>query len=163
MKERLRFLVALALGALFLWSGLVKVKDPLSFAEAVRHFRIVGDPVAPALAHFLPWLEIFAGLAVMTERWRRAGAAWLTLLLLGFTLAVLSAWARGLDIACGCFGESEAMNYPLKLAQNLALVAASLWLWWRPGGRVERDESPEINSCDGKPPGSGPCGGESAG
>lgn len=133
MKDRIPLLVSLAFGALFLWSGIAKVKDPISFAEAVRNFRIVGDPVAPALAHFLPWLEIFAGFAVMWDRTRQGAAALLTLLLLGFTLAVASAWARGLDIVCGCFGGGGTVDYPAKIAQNLALAAAGAWLWWKAG------------------------------
>lgn len=130
MKSWIVLLLSLAFGALFVWSGIGKIKDPLSFAEAVRNFRLVGDPIAPALAHFLPWLEVFAGLAVMAERTRQGAAALLTLLTLGFTVAVASAWVRGLDIACGCFGATEAMNYPEKVAQNLALIAVGGYLWW---------------------------------
>jgi len=130
MKSWLVFLASLAFGALFLWSGIAKVKDPISFAEAVRNFRIVGDPIAPALAHFLPWLEIFAGLAVMWDRTRQGAAALLTLLLLGFTLAIATAWARGLDIACGCFGDEEVMNYPVKVAENAGLILWGAALWW---------------------------------
>jgi hypothetical protein len=74
MKGRLVFLASLAFGALFLWSGIAKIKDPISFAEAIRNYRIVGDPIAPALAHFLPWLEVFAGFAVMWERMRQGAA-----------------------------------------------------------------------------------------
>ncbi len=137
-------LASLAFGALFVWSGIAKVKNPISFAEAVRNFRIVGDPVAPALAHFLPWLEVFAGLGAMWERTRQGAVALLTLLLLGFTVAVASAWVRGLDISCGCFGSAEAMNYPVKIAQNLGLVAVGIWLWWAarrdaPSGRSRED------------------------
>ncbi|MCB1203121.1 MAG: DoxX family membrane protein, partial [Verrucomicrobiae bacterium] len=70
MKSWLVFFASLAFGALFLWSGILKIKDPISFADAIRNFRLVGDPITPALAHFLPWLEVFAGLAVMIDRTR---------------------------------------------------------------------------------------------
>jgi putative oxidoreductase len=130
MKRWLVFIASLAFGALFLWSGVAKVKDPVSFAEAIRHFRLVGDPVAPALAHFLPWLEIFAGIAVMWDRTRQAGALLLTLLLLGFTGAVVIAWVRGLDITCGCFGGEESMNYRVKVAQNLGLIVWGAMLFF---------------------------------
>lgn len=133
MKSWLLFFASLAFGALFLWSGVMKVKDPVSFAEAIRNFRIVGDPVAPALAHFLPWLEVFAGIGVMWDRTRQGAAALLTLLLLGFTGAVVIAWIRGLDIACGCFGGEESMNYPVKVAQNLGLLLWGAGLWWNSG------------------------------
>lgn len=129
MKAKAVFVAALLLGALFLWSGIAKIKDPLSFADAIRNFRIVGDPVAPALALLLPWIEVFAGAAVMWDRTRQGAAALLTLLLLGLTLAVASAWARGLDIACGCFGGDETMNYPIKIIQNLGIAAIAAWLW----------------------------------
>jgi putative oxidoreductase len=124
MKRWLVFFASLGFGALFLWSGVAKVKDPVSFAEAIRNFRLVGDPIAPALAHFIPWLEIFAGAAVMCDRTRQGASALLTLLLLGLTGAVVSAWIRGLDIACGCFGGEESIDYPVKVAQNFGLI---LW------------------------------------
>lgn len=130
MKRRLVFFASLAFGALFLWSGIAKIKDPISFAEAIRNFRLVGDPIAPGLAHFLPWLEVCAGLAVMWDRIREGAAALLTLLMLGFTLALAIAWARGMEIACGCFGGEELTNYPVKIAQNFGLIAWGAGLWW---------------------------------
>jgi uncharacterized membrane protein YphA (DoxX/SURF4 family) len=135
MKAAITFVLSLAFGALFIWSGIGKVKDPMSFADAIRNYRIVGDPIAPALAHFIPWLEIFAGLGTMIERTRQGAVALLTLLVLIFTLGIISAWLRGLDIACGCFGSEEAMDYPVKVVQNLVLIAWGGFLWWRSGKR----------------------------
>lgn len=137
MKATIVFVLSLAFGALFLWSGIGKVKDPISFADAIRNYRIVGDPIAPALAHFIPWLEIFAGLGIMLQRTRQGAAALLTLLLLVFTVGIISAWIRGLDIACGCFGSEEPMDYPAKIAQNLVLAAVGAWILWE--GRVRTE------------------------
>lgn len=134
MMKALNFVIALSFGSLFLWSGIGKVKDPISFAEAVRNYRIIGDPFAAAAALFIPWLEIFSGIAVMWDRMRQGAAALLTLLLLGFSTAIISAWIRGLDITCGCFGGQETMNYPVKIAQNLGLILAGVWLWWSSRG-----------------------------
>jgi putative oxidoreductase len=140
MKERrLLLLASLGFGAVFLWSGVAKVKDPLTFAESIRNFRLVGDPFVAAFAHFLPWLEIFAGVAVMWDRLRLAAAAILTLLLVVFTLAIVLAWARGLEIACGCFGGEEITNYPVKLAQNLGLIAWGALLWRASAPRRRQD------------------------
>ncbi len=60
----------------------------------------------------------------MWDRTRQGASVVLTLLLLGLTGAVVIAWIRGLDIACGCFGGEESINYPVKVAQNLGLI---LW------------------------------------
>ncbi|MEX2580450.1 MAG: MauE/DoxX family redox-associated membrane protein [Verrucomicrobiales bacterium] len=125
------FLLRLAFGAVFIWSGIAKLKDPISFAEAVRNFQIVGDPFAPALALFIPWVEVFAGVGVMSDRFVRGGAAILAASLIVFIGAMAIAWARGLDISCGCFGGSGEIDYPVKIAQNLALTAIAAFLWWK--------------------------------
>lgn len=143
------FLVALAFGALFLWSGVAKIKDPVSFAEAVRNYRLIGDPFAAAAALFIPWLEVFAGIGVMTDKFRKGGAAILTVSLIAFTGAIVIAWLRGLDITCGCFGDETPMNYPVKVAQNLGLILAGTFLWWfAPKG--QSDGSGDRNGGEGR-------------
>lgn len=125
------FLLRLGFGAVFLWSGILKLKDPISFADAVRNFQIIGDPFAAAAALFIPWLEIFAGIGVMWERLVRGSAAILTGSVTVFTVAIAIAWARGLDISCGCFGGTGEMNYPVKVTQNILLIAIGAFLWWK--------------------------------
>jgi len=125
------FAFLLAFGGLFLYSGVVKLIDPITFADDVRNYRLVGDPFAAALALFIPWLEVAAGIAVMAQRFARGGAFVLVACLFAFTGAIAIAWARGLDITCGCFGSGEPVNYPVKIAQNFVLLAAGIWIWWR--------------------------------
>ncbi len=132
------FTLRLAFGAFFLLSGIIKLKDPILFAEAVRNYRIIGDPIAPAMALFLPWVEVVAGIAVMSDRFARGGAFILTGSMMVFTLAIAISWARGLDLTCGCFGGNEEMNYPVKLAQNLGLIVLGFFLW----RRAEREALP---------------------
>lgn len=119
----LTLILRLLFGAVFLWSGIAKLKDPIGFADAVRNFQIVGDPIATALALFIPWVEIVCGIAAMIGlRFSREGIVVLLVSLLVFTAGIVAAWVRGLDISCGCFGGSdEAMNYPVKIMQNLVL------------------------------------------
>lgn len=124
------FIIALAFGALFLWSGVAKIKDPVAFAEAVRNYRLIGDPYAAVAALFIPWVEVFAAIGVMTDRFRKGSAAILSISLIVFTTAIVIAWARGLDITCGCFGDETPMNYPVKVAQNIGLIAVGALLWW---------------------------------
>ena len=129
-KHTLWFVLRLAFGALFLWSGIAKLKDPIAFADAVRHFQIVGDPIAPGLALLIPWVEIFAGIAVMWDRFARGGSFILVASLFFFTGAIAMAWMRGLDISCGCFGGDGQINYPVKVAQNIGLLALGISIWW---------------------------------
>jgi uncharacterized membrane protein YphA (DoxX/SURF4 family) len=124
-------IVTLVFGALFIWSGIAKLKDPMTFADAVRNFRIVGDPIAPAVALFLPWLEVFAGIALMSGKFAKGGAFILLASMVFFTAAIGISWIRGLDITCGCFGDNEIVNYPVKMTQNVVLLAVGFAIWWR--------------------------------
>ncbi len=115
-------------GSLFLWSGIAKIKQPLAFADAVRNFDLVGDPLAPALAILIPCLEITAGLFALLGLFWRGAVAILTASLLLFSAALVVAWGRGLDVSCGCFGGGGAINYPLALGRNALLIATGLFL-----------------------------------
>lgn len=87
--------------------------------------------VVIVIAIYLPWLEVIAGLALLGP-WLRLGALTLcgamTLVFLG---ALSSAWARGLDISCGCFGrETNATDFPSVIGRDLALLAAIGVAFW---------------------------------
>ena len=127
----LLFVIRLGYGALFIWSGIAKLKDPISFADAVRNFQIVGDPFAAAAALFIPWVEVFAGIGIMWDRLVRGSAAVLAGSVAVFTVAIVIAWTRGLDISCGCFGGTGEIDYPVKVAQNVVLIAAGCFFWWK--------------------------------
>lgn len=131
MKLRhLIFVVQFLFGVLWLWTGLLKLKDPIAFSDAIRNYRLIGDPLIAAAALALPWLEIVCGVCLMGNWLARGSLSLLWGSLLVFTAAIALAWARGLDIACGCFGFSEdSVNYPIKLAQNFALLLLGGWLW----------------------------------
>ena len=124
-----RFVLGLLLGAFFIYAGGEKLLDPAAFQMNIVGFQIVSLPIAGALALYLPWLEILAGVGLI---FRKPGSSVLLILLVAiFTFSIASAWARGLNIDCGCFGSSESTtNYPLALLRNTALLAAlGTWLW----------------------------------
>ncbi len=69
----LRLLLHFFFGGVFVYAGILKVADPMSFLDDIRSFDLLGDPWAAWLAMGLPWLEIFAGLAVMSGLLRSGG------------------------------------------------------------------------------------------
>lgn len=119
--------IRLLVGAVFLYAGVLKAWDTQEFAREIRHYDLIPWPDAILLlAVYLPWLEIFAGLAVVARRCYLGALAAILGMMLIFTGALTSAWARGLDISCGCFGrtkESIRTNFPSLLARDLALLA----------------------------------------
>lgn len=126
----------LVLAAVFLYAGVLKALDPQEFLLDVRSFQMLRDPWAAVLALGLPWLEIFCGVALLLGGWTRGACLVLGVLLLAFAVAFVQAWARGLDVTCGCFGKTENKT---DFAQSLAIDAALLGLtglvWWGRKGR----------------------------
>lgn len=118
-------LLRLAVGGVFIWAGAVKAMDPARFAADVENFRLLPHPLACAVGVYLPWLEIFCGLALVTGFLRRGATLLLATMLVFFLIALGSAWARGLDTACGCFGPSIGKSRPwISMAFDFALLAA---------------------------------------
>ena len=131
-------LTEIGIGAVFIFAGAIKACDPAAFANDIHHYRITPWMVSVAVALYLPWLEILCGLCLAVRRFE-AGATGVALgLMTVFTIALLSAWVRGLDIACGCFGPSGAKtDYPFALARDAGLIAVLLFVastkWKRKG------------------------------
>lgn len=126
----LQRILHLLFGGVFVYAGIMKAWDPMVFLEDVRSFALLPDPYAALLAMFLPWLEVFAGLAVIVGALRKAGLVVLNLSLLMFLAAIAMAWVRGTDIRCGCFGGSgdASSNYIELVIRDLVLLALGFWL-----------------------------------
>jgi uncharacterized membrane protein YphA (DoxX/SURF4 family) len=116
----------IVIGVLFVWSALAKLGDLGSFATEVHNFRIVPVATENLLALTLPWIELIAALALILNVRARAGAAVITALLGVFTLGVVAAVVRGLDIECGCFGTSHASRVGLrKILENVGMLVVA--------------------------------------
>ena len=117
----LRWVVA----GVFLYAGTLKALDPAYFATQVDHYRFLPYALSCAVGVYLPWLEILAGAALALGIHRAGASLLLGGMLVVFFIALTSAWARGLDIACGCFGHTASKSsYPLSLVIDAALFAA---------------------------------------
>jgi putative oxidoreductase len=116
--------------AVFIYAGVLKMLDPAQFAHDINNYRILPWTPSVVLAFYLPWLEIFCGLALIARFLYRGALSILSVLIVVFTLATIAAKVRGLDITCGCFGHaSQHWSLPAHLATNLAILAGLLALW----------------------------------
>jgi uncharacterized membrane protein YphA (DoxX/SURF4 family) len=123
-------------GGVFLVAGVLKVLDPAHFAAGIDHFRLLPYYAAAPLALYLPWLEIICGLAVFVGAWRRSALVLLFALNVIFIAAITSAWRRGLDIRCGCFGAASKAPLAYDLVFDVVLCGVLFWLL-RAEGRPE--------------------------
>jgi putative oxidoreductase len=125
-------IVDLIVGGLFIYAGVLKALDPISFGIDIDNYKILPWPVSVRLAFYLPWLEILAGLAVISRRFYQGGLSILAALTSVFIIASIVAKARGLDVTCGCFGHaSKYFSFAGHLALDFVLLAAFIILLWR--------------------------------
>lgn len=79
------------------------------------------------VAFVVPWLEVIAGVTLLLCVWRREARWIIAAMLVAFTVAKLYAYARGLQIECGCGGNLAFLKHLFDLPQgiltNLVLVA----------------------------------------
>lgn len=120
--------IRLVLAAVLAWAGALKVQDPAAFAGSIMNFRIVPWPAAAALAHYLPWLELLVACALFFPRRTRRGALLAaTVVFAGFAVLWAVTWARGLDVACGCFGGEGRASASWALVRVTVLAAMAAW------------------------------------
>ena len=114
----------------------LSLASPAEFASDIDNFKLLPWPVSVALAFYLPWLEIFCALGVAFRFLYRGALSILTVSIVAFTLGIIAAKVRGLDITCGCFGHaSQHWSFPSHLATNLAILAGLLVLLFKATSR----------------------------
>ena len=125
--------LAVLAGAVFVYAGVLKLLDPLRFASDISNYQILPWSVAVRLAFYLPWLEVLCGLALIFQR-LFAGALFLTSgLMLIFIGATVSAKARGINVACGCFGSASGnLSFSWHLVLDVCLLGVLVLLWFWP-------------------------------
>jgi putative oxidoreductase len=128
-NRKILLVFRLVVGGIFIYAGVTKAVDPLGFAQNIRNYRVVGQNLSFLTGLILPWLEIFAGLLVVSGVMRRAGALLAFLMLAFFIVLTAVTMARGLDVDCGCFGavsRKAGLGLILEDAALLYMAAAVL-------------------------------------
>lgn len=137
MKQALPLVVftwsaRLVVAAVFAIAALPKIQDPIAFAASIYGYQVIDGALVSWTAIILPWLELTIAIGLLVPAIRRASGACIALLLVLFIGLHASAWQRGLDISCGCFGSQTepTTDYSLLFLRNLALLAATAWVLW---------------------------------
>jgi hypothetical protein len=129
IKTFLLHTTRVGLGALFIYAGFLKALDPAQLLTDIEGYRLVPYTLGVAVSLYLPYLEIFAGLAIVFKRLYLGGLVLVGSLMGVFTLALASAWYRGLNISCGCFGKALPIaDYRVYILRDILLVMVPLLL-----------------------------------
>lgn len=127
MRKMLRnkyflLLLRLIVGGVFIWAAVTKIADPLTFAQDVRNYRLVGQTLSFLTALILPWIELIAGICLIIGVFPRSSALLISGLLTFFILLVAITIIRGIDVECGCFGTFS------RKADLWLILEDSVWL-----------------------------------
>jgi hypothetical protein len=130
----------MALGHIFSWSALGKIKGFSQFASAIRGFRILPDSWASITASIFLAAEIASVLLFAVGGPALLAAFIFTgALLIVYCAALLSVLVRGLRAACNCFGLSKETAGKRDILRNLLLILCAaggiLLVLFAPGSR----------------------------
>lgn len=126
-KKYFILIIRLGLAFFFIYAAHSKIINASQFAAAIRAYDILPVSLSALPAVFLPWIELFAAIFLMVGLYTRSAAGILFSLMLAFTIMVLIALFRGLEIDCGC-GASlagiEKVSW-LKVFENILILACA--------------------------------------
>jgi uncharacterized membrane protein YphA (DoxX/SURF4 family) len=137
MWSWLALLARLGVGGVWIVAGALKLPDPAASVRAVRAYDLLPESVVPTVGHLLPLVEVLVGILLVAGLFTRPAAAVSFVLLGAFVFGISWAWAQGLQIECGCFGdggasEGASAKYPGDIARDVGLAVLSAYLVRRP-------------------------------
>lgn len=131
----------LLLAGLFLYAAWPKLLDPADFARSITNYKVslpvIGQNYVYLTAMFLPALEAVAAICLFLPKLKRGAALVFVFLLTLFTVLIFQAVMRGLNIDCGCFGNSAAAAALAtkvgwsKIFENLGWLAMAIFIYMR--------------------------------
>jgi len=106
------FLTALriVLGIVFIYASAGKLFNTEEFAKAILRYEFLPIYFVNLMAIIMPWVEFFTGILLITGIFKKASSLLASISLVVFLIALTSAFARGLDISCGCFSLEETSS-----------------------------------------------------
>jgi uncharacterized membrane protein YphA (DoxX/SURF4 family) len=141
----LTLLARLILGGVLIAAGALKVGNLQKSAMAVRAYELLPVWMANLFGYALPWIEIGIGLLLVLGALVKINGLLGALIMLAFIIAIAQAWARGLSIDCGCFGDGGAVDpedtkYLSTIIRDIGLLGLGVFLYFYPKGRFALDK-----------------------
>lgn len=141
MKKYVDLFCRYFVGGLLIFSGLVKLNDPIGTQiKMEEYFEVFASDFSSFFHHFIPWaleiglfmiiLEIVLGIAILLF-WRMNLTVWITLLMMLFFtfLTFYSAYFNKVT-DCGCFGDFIKLTPWTSFSKDIVLDIFILHLFW---------------------------------
>ena len=126
MKNKLKRIIQVIAGIIFIASGTMKAIDSQSFANLIAAY---GFDWAGGIAPVISSVEIILGLCLILDIRPKTTAAAATLITLLFTIVFSYAFFhRGIE-DCGCMGSFIRVSPYISFSRNIVLIIGCFWIW----------------------------------
>lgn len=123
----------------YIWiaAGVEKLNKHFTMTQTIEAYQIFTPEWSHYLAYLIGPLEIAGGVLLLLGLFMRPAVKVGIIVLVLFMIGIGQAWARGLDIDCGCFevdpaNTDQVMDYVKTLGRDLFYLVLMVWIWVRP-------------------------------
>jgi uncharacterized membrane protein YphA (DoxX/SURF4 family) len=146
-------LARLTLGGVLFAAGYLKVGKADESQMAVRAYEMLPISIANMLGLILPFVEVVIGALLILGALTRVMAALGGFTMVLFIIAIAQAWARGLNIDCGCFGGGGAVEpgqtkYLQEILRDTGLAFLAAYLIRYPSTKFSLDKNQDSKSSE---------------
>lgn len=131
------FAARMILAAVWIWSGVTKIGNKVETVQSIEGYEIFTTQWSMYLAEIIVPAEIAGGLLLILGAFPMFAGWTSALVLMLFVIGISQAWARGLVIDCGCFGDVQmtddvVKNYAIAIVRDIVLIAMSFAVAYGP-------------------------------
>lgn len=124
-----QIVLRLIVGGVFVYASMDKLMNQEAFARAIYNYKFLPDVFINVFAIIMPYLELIAGIFLIFGIFQKGSSFIISFLLIIFLISLTQAYARGLDISCGCFSletVSQKSDILLRIFEDIFLLIGSL-------------------------------------
>jgi putative oxidoreductase len=147
-NKYLQFTLRLIIGVIFIYASVNKLFNAEEFAKAIKNYDMLPLFIINFMAIIMPYVEFFTGILLITGIYKRGSSAIVVISLVVFLIALTSAYARGLDINCGCFSletTSSKSDILFRIFEDVMMLIVSVLVFAFSGKNKDEKINTEIN------------------
>ncbi len=143
-KRTILFFLRVSLAAVFIASSGHKIMDPAAFARILYGYGMFPAVSINILAIIVPFVELFAGIALIAGPYQRSALLLINLMLLFFIVIIGINLLRGYEFDCGCFSFGEpghASSAGKLVVRDAVMLVCGLFIHVQYSGRKRREST----------------------
>jgi len=141
------WLFRIILGGALIVAGYFKILDNSALFETVAYITWIPNSLKSVLIDFLPYIEIFAGLLLISKLFDKVAIPLISLIYVSFLLFAIYGFSTGIEGDCGCFGDvgdsgilaallGSSFGWTMTI-RNTIFVAMAGFLFWNPNSKSD--------------------------